>query len=114
VLQEAHHRRLVRRPAGKRCEVERARWTLRRQRVWLRVQRWWPVEDRLRRQLVLQLRQLVRLVVSLTRWARSQVRLLVLRCCLEEAARRRRLVRRVLRLVRREALQWRRVWQLGQ
>ena len=53
------------------------------------------------------------LVVSLTRWARSQVRLLELLCCLEEAARRRRLVRLVLRLVRQEHRQWRRVLQLG-
>ena len=37
---EARPVRLVRRLAGKRCEVERVRWTLRRQRVWLHMQLW--------------------------------------------------------------------------
>ena len=37
---EARRARLVRRLAGKRCEVERVRWTLRRQRVWLQVRLW--------------------------------------------------------------------------
>ena len=59
-------------------------------------------------------RRLVMLVVRLTRWARSQARLLELLCCLEEAARKRRLVRLVSRRVKQEHRRWRRVQQLGQ
>ena len=38
--QEAHPARLARRLAGKHCEVELARRTLRRQLVWLQERRW--------------------------------------------------------------------------
>ena len=38
--QEAHPVTLVRRLAGKRCEVVRARWTRARQQVWLLVRQW--------------------------------------------------------------------------
>ena len=93
--QEAHPVTLVRRLAGKRCEVVRARQMQARQQVWLRERRWRPPEDRLSRQLGLRVRRPRLLAPRLTRWPGSLVRLLGLRCCREEAARRRLHVQQV-------------------
>ena len=53
----------------------------------------------MRRRLMLRLRLLELLVGELTRWPRWLARLVALRCCLVVAARRRRVVRQVRRLV---------------
>ena len=84
--------RLVRRLDGKHCEEVRARQMQPRQRVWLQVRLWWHLEDRRRRRLLPLVLLHRRLVGDLRRWPRLLVRRVAQRCCLVEAARRRRRV----------------------